>query len=191
MKTAFYTGNGDDGAVRVNKQQFTKSDTVFMLLGTLDECCSWLGLAKTEAIKKKSTKEIETHLIQIQEYLFIAQAEVATISFGYGTYSDGNRKFPYIKSEHISACENIILDLDAKLPELRNFILPGGSVLSAQCDIARTIARKAERYAVSATNTYKYSQEFLAFLNRLSSVLFVLGRYANFVQGIAEQNPSY
>jgi len=136
-------------------------------------------------------KRIGNWLLALQEMMFIAQAEVATIAFDYGKYEDKIRKFPFIKENHTHDCEEMIGKIDQELPMLRSFILPGGCELAAQCDIARTIARKAERYAVITTRTVKFSAELLAFLNRLSSALFALGRYANFLKGIAEEHPRY
>jgi len=162
-----------------------------MLLGSLDECTSWLGLAKVTANVDSKTAQIEKWLLALQEMMFITQAEVATIAFDYGKYEDKVRNFPYVKQRHTQECEAIIGKIDQELPVLKSFILPGGCELVAQCDIARTIARKAERYAVISTRTVKFSAELLAFLNRLSSVLFALGRYANFIKGIKEENPTY
>ncbi|MFZ2190012.1 MAG: cob(I)yrinic acid a,c-diamide adenosyltransferase [Candidatus Magasanikiibacteriota bacterium] len=191
MKTTFFTGVGDGGVSNTGKKQYPKDDPIFMLLGSLDECTSWLGLARVTAKPDKKLKNTGEWLLELQEMLFVAQAEVATIAFEYGKYEDTIRKFPHIKDLHIKKCESMIEHMDRELPALKNFILPGGCELSAQCDIARTIARKAERYAVITSRTLVYSPELLAFLNRLSSVLFALARYANFQKGITEENPTY
>ncbi|MCC7304192.1 cob(I)yrinic acid a,c-diamide adenosyltransferase [bacterium] len=191
MKTTFFTGVGDKGVSNTGKKSISKEDPVFMLLGSLDECNSWLGLIKTNVLKEKKLKSFFPWLEELQEMLFVAQAEVASVYFGFGNYSDEPRKFPYIKQKHIEYCEGVIKDIDADFPPLKKFILPGGSEVAAQCDVARTVARKAERYAVIVSRSAELSSELLAFLNRLSSVLFAIARFANFQLGITENSPQY
>lgn len=191
MKTTFFTGVGDKGVSNTGKKSVPKDDPVFMLLGSLDECASWLGLTQVAAKKEQKLMGVEDWLRELQEMLFISQAEVATVCFDYGKYSDEARKFPYIKPLHLSRCEAIVREIDDEYPPLKKFILQGGSELSAQCDIARTIARKAERYAVVTSRNVELSPDLLAFLNRLSSVLFAIARVANFRLGIVENSPKY
>jgi cob(I)alamin adenosyltransferase len=191
MKTKFFTGVGDQGVSDMGKTQRAKDDPVFMLLGSLDECCSWLGLTRVLASKSDKLAQVDIWLHELQEMMFVAQAEVATVAFGYGAYSDNPPKFPFIKKAHTEICEQMIEKMDSELPTLKNFILPGGSEVSAHCDVTRTIARKAERYAVITAKQIGLSAELLAFLNRLSSVLFALARYTNFKLGIIESHPTY
>ena len=191
MKTKFFTGVGDEGVTNTGKNQLAKDDPVFMLLGSLDECNSWLGLAKIVGGRVGELQKLVPWVLELQEMLFVAQAEVATVYFGYGSYSDEPRKFPFVKSGHLQRCEAIIHEIDEEYPQLKSFILPGGSEFSAQIDICRTIARKAERYAVIVSRKYELSAELLAYLNRLSSVLFAIARYANFKLGIKETQLTY
>lgn len=191
MKTKFFTGVGDEGMTNTGKNQLAKDDPVFVLLGSLDECNSWLGLAKIVGDRVGELKKLVPWVLELQEMLFVAQAEVATVYFGYGKYSDEPKKFPYVKQNHLQRCEEIIHEVDAEYPQLKTFILPGGSEFSAQIDICRTIARKAERYAVIVSRKHELSGDLLAYLNRLSSVLFAIARFANFKLGIKEAQPSY
>lgn len=191
MKTPFYTGVGDAGMTNTGKLHLPKSDAVFELLGSLDECNCWLGYAAGEASKLHNEKQIHTWLIGLQQTVFIAQAEVAALAFSYGTYTDSPRTFPYLRKKHITLLQRIIRHIDGEYPSLQHFILPGGSELSSRCDIARTIARRAERAAIAVQGTYSFSPTFLQYLNRLSSVLFALARYANFRAGVGENSPTY
>lgn len=189
MKTLFYTKKGDAGIVHFSGKQIQKSDAIFMLLGSLDECNSWIGLVRASLNEPNSL--LKKQLFQLQEMLFIAQAEIAAITFGFGTSGATKPSYPRITKRHITQCEKIIETVDEKLPKLTKFVLPGASVISAQIDIARTVARKAERYAVISRDAYPFSDHLLSFLNRLSSVLFALARGFNHSHGIAELHPTY
>ena len=78
-------------------------------------------------------------------------------------------------------------EMQAELPELKNFILPGGSALGASLHHARTVARRAERAVVRLSGSLAVRPELLAYLNRLSDYLFVLARYVNFKAGVEEK----
>ena len=86
-------------------------------------------------------------------------------------------------AEFYSSIEKEIDKYDAKLEELKNFILPGGSKSSACLHICRTVARRAERAVVSLKNSVEISDNIVIFLNRLSDLFFVLARYENQVSG--------
>jgi cob(I)alamin adenosyltransferase len=181
MKTKFFTGQGDKGQSAFGKKKLPKDNALFDLLGDLDELNSWVGLARVEA--KKDVGEI---LKTVQQTLFIIQAETAVVGFGYEA-----RGFRKIDAGKTGEIEKIIEALDKKLPAIKKFILPGGSELSARLDVARVIARRAERAAVRFNRTKKLSPELLQFLNRLSSLFFALARYANRKKGVKEDNPNY
>lgn len=190
MKTRFFTGRGDKGQSAFGNKRIAKDDALFELLGNLDELNSWLGLCTVEAkrtlSKKKAGGLVIESLADLQEDLFIAQAEVASIGFSYSI-----KKIPRITETKTARLEHILQKIDALLPTLRNFVLPGGSELSAELDIARSIARRAERSAITFGKRAAFSKEFLQFMNRLSSALFALARYANYVLRVKEKNPKY
>ncbi len=181
MKTQFYTGRGDKGQSYFGKKKLPKDNALFDLLGDLDELNSWTGLARVEA-----RKDLAGILKIVQQNLFIVQAEVAVIGFGYEV--GGFRK---IDAGRTGEIERTIRSVDKKMPPLRKFILPGGSELSARLDIARAMARRAERAAVKFNRSKKLSPALLQFLNRLSSLFFALARYANHKKRIREENPRY
>lgn len=195
MKTQFYTGKGDAGQSHIGKKIFDKDGAIFNILGSLDECNSMLGIVRSFSPKKLKDKRQSTldHFIErVQQLLFIAQAETATIGFGFGSYQTVNEKdFHRIRTEHVREIEQIIQVLDGVLPELKHFIVPGGTKQSAFLDLARTCSRRIERYAVAYSKENPFSTEYLQFLNRLSSVLFALARYSNFISGIKESAPMY
>lgn len=182
MKTKFYTGEGDSGVSIIGKQVVSKDSCNTVLLGSLDECCCWLGLCSVY-----SKGEMKIWIERLEEMVFICQAEVSTIAFG----QQPGAKTYSIHGSHVVECEEIIQEIDKKVPPIKSFVMPGGTILSAHCDVARTVARRAEREAITASKKDLYSKEFLSFLNRLSSVLFALGRYANLQEGVSEKHPSY
>jgi len=188
MRTKFYTGKGDSGESRVGRRKISKNNPLFDFLGGLDELNSWLGLCRVGAAKLSSRfgRQIDVARIlkEIQESLFIIQAEAAAGAFGYS-------KSPKISEEKTKYLEMVIEGIDKVVPKIEKFIIPGGSELAAKLDFGRTIARRIERLAKRYNEKKKLSKSLLQFLNRLSSLLFALARYVNFKLGLKEENPSY
>jgi len=182
-----YTGKGDDG--RTNTfgcdQRISKSSNIAEALGSLDEINSFLGLVKIKAkdayfvLPNRRLLLAET-INQIQQDLFIIQAELA----GAGKT---------ISEEKVKWLEAIINDIEKTLPPITTFFVSGGTELAALSDIARTIARRAERrvVGVSEENIQTVNKETLAYLNRLSSILYAFARVANFTAGVNEETPKY
>ena len=170
--TIYYTGRGDSGKSEMGAKKIAKDDPVFEALGSLDELNSWLGFCK---LKAKSY-----NLKAIQDNLFVAQAEI-------GLKAMGKKSQIKITKSHTQYLEKEIAKIDAIVPPIKKFIIPGGSELSAKLDYARALARRAERAAVRI----KASPELLQYLNRLSSLLFALARLANFKLKLREKNPKY
>lgn len=185
MRTKFFTGSGDGGKSKIGKRRISKADFLFEVLGSLDELNSWLGLCRIEAGKNKKLAEFSLILKEIQNSLFIVQAEIAAAGFGF------KKKKIKISSEKTIFLETAIKKIDALLPKLNKFVIPGGNELTARLDFARALSRRVERQAVNFSRKKKLSGETLKFLNRLSSCLFALARYVNFRLGIKEENPSY
>lgn len=165
-------------------QRMSKSSAVAEALGSLDEINSFLGLVKVElsgGIGKKESKNISPEIVHaIQENLFIIQAEVAG--------------FPKsLPKEKVTEAEKLIDDIEKQLPPIKTFFISGGTKLAALFDVSRTIARRAERRVVevSEEGKVKVSKETLAYLNRLSSLLYAFARLSAYKSGIKEQAPSY
>lgn len=173
-----YTRKGDTGTTKTFgcDQRISKSSSIAEALGSLDEINSFLGL-----LKVKSGKD---EIGQIQQDLFIIQAELA-----------GADKT--IAEEKVKWQENIIDTIEKSLPPITTFFVSGGTELASLADIARTIARRAERRVVAvneeslANNTKTIGVHSLAYLNRLSSVLYAYARDFNHIAGIVEVPPKY
>ncbi len=184
MNTVFYTGRGDGGESSFGNKKLPKSDPLFELLGNLDELNSLVGVCR--ATEFNSPGELNSLLQRVQEILFVAQAETAAIGFGYEI-----RPVSKMTAAHTEFLETEINKLDDKLPALKSFVLPGGTRLAAELDLARAVARRAERSAVVYSEKQTLSPEILKFLNRLSSLLFALARTVNKETGREEERPSY
>ncbi len=182
-----YTGKGDTGTTKLfdspSGVRVSKSDVIFEALGTLDECNSILGLCK--ALSQKSAlvcggDSVGDVLHTVQDHLFTIQAEIA-----------GAPKT--ISREGVTVLEATIAKVEAELPPITTFFIPGASELSAYFDLARTVSRRAERtvIAVHEAGTRTVSAESRAYLNRLSSLLYALARFVVHAQGLAEKPPQY
>ncbi|MDD5318746.1 MAG: cob(I)yrinic acid a,c-diamide adenosyltransferase [Candidatus Pacebacteria bacterium] len=172
-----YTGKGDNGTTKTFgcDQRISKSSTVAEALGSLDEINSFLGLVKVE-----SDQKFAAIIEEVQQNLFIIQAEVA-----------GAEK--HLDISKIKKTEEMIGTIEKELPPITTFFISGGTRLAALFDTARTMARRAERRVVGVhdENIQKISPETLTYLNRLSSLLYALARLTNHLSGITEEPPSY
>ncbi|MBM7619579.1 cob(I)alamin adenosyltransferase [Bacillus tianshenii] len=167
-----YTKTGDKGQTSlVYGQRVDKNHERVEAYGTCDEANSMIGLAISYLRDEKFDKKDK--LLQsfqtIQTILFHVGAELATPA--------GKEVRWKLKEEHVAKLEEELDTLDATLPPLKNFILPGGTKAGAALHCARTIVRRAERSAVSLSR--ELSPNVLAYLNRLSDYLFVVARYVN------------
>jgi ATP:cob(I)alamin adenosyltransferase len=172
-----YTRKGDNGTTKTFgcDQRISKSSAVAEALGTLDEVNSFLGI-----LKVKSANDLAKTIHQVQENLFIIQAEVA----GAGKT---------ISEDKVKEIESIIDSAEKELPQIRTFFISGGTELAAHFDFARTLARRAERRVVGVSDEglVKIGMHTLAYLNRLSSLLYALARLSNHLSGINEESPKY
>jgi cob(I)alamin adenosyltransferase len=123
---------------------------------------------------------MESIVHDVQQTLFIIQAEVA-----------GAKK--KVRKARVGALEAVTDSIEKTIPPITSFSLAGGTYLSALFDVARTISRRAERRVVHVheEGIQQISTHTLAYLNRLSSLLFALARYANHVDGVKEEAPTY
>lgn len=175
-----FTGKGDKGTTKLfgcSQQRISKSSEVPEALGALDELNAFLGFVKMRAT---SAPRIRTALHETQQTLFIVQAEVA----------GGDKRLP---EGTVEGVEDVVNGIEQEIPPVKNFCIAGGTELSALLDVARTIARRTERrvVAVHEGGHRALAPETLAYLNRLSSLLFALARLANHEAGVKEENPHY
>jgi cob(I)alamin adenosyltransferase len=157
-----YTRTGDDGTTGLaDGERVAKHDVRVEAGGAVDETNSLIGLLLTE---KGLIEAIAGPLRRIQHELFEIGAELSL---------PGYRK---IVPEHIRRLELELDALNAELPPLAEFVLPGGNRAAAVCHVARTVCRRAERRVSAAANEHALNTELLRYLNRLSDLLFVMAR---------------
>lgn len=164
-----YTKTGDHGETGlVGGKRVSKAALRIDACGDIDELNSWLGLIRTLLGNKKN--KLAQQIAKIQNELFDLGAELATPS-------DYKKKsFKAINSASIRALELGIDKIIAKLPELKSFVLPGGSITNAYLHLARSVCRRAERKIVKLAQQEKVSQNILIYINRLSDLLFAMAR---------------
>lgn len=180
----YYTGKGDKGDTGFfgSHNRYPKSALRVECLGAVDELMSWVGLCKVKQPEASGQKILE----EVQQALFIIQAE-----FGGSDI--------HLSEAHMEVLEKHISQISETLPEITAFVLPGTSELCAMFDIARTVARRVERRVVALAKDTQLMgavqgrprQYTLAYLNRLSSLLYVLARQEAVKCGIIEQSPEY
>lgn len=174
----FYSGKGDDGTSTLcgSAVRFSKTDPRFEALGAIDELNSYLGVCRAMTNDPK----IDIALKTAQEDLFIIQAELGAV---------GQSAVASLSEKQLRAIEQIIDTLGDEVGEIKEFTLAGGMILAAHLDFARALARRAERRLVILKDIL--SPMIIFYLNRLSSLLFILARYVNKKENIKEDHPSY
>ena len=165
-----YTKTGDDGSTALgNGERRRKYDLRVSSYGTVDETNSCIGLAR---LHTKNMPEMDEALARIQNDLFDLGADLAT-PLEYEPLR--------ITQAQVERIETEIDALNAKLEPLRSFVLPGGTPLSANLHLSRTIARRAERLIVELAQdeNENVSKAANLYMNRISDYLFVAARAAN------------
>ena len=176
----FYTGKGDKGLSHVGKKKYPKDSLILETLGELDELNSFLGLVRSTVKNKKLAADLET----VQQHLFIIQAQVAVVMFS-------EFKSPGLKKDKVVWLEHEIQAVEKRIKPERGFVVPGATTDAAWLDVARAIARRAERSVTAFHRKYPLPQEILPYLNRLSSYLYALARSESARSKIKEQKPTY
>lgn len=176
--TKVYTRTGDKGLTSlVGGIRIKKTDIRLEAYGTVDELSAHLGLL---ASLLPECEDRET-VIRIQNNLFNVCTHLAT---------DQSRT-PLYPSAHLAEGEIAFLEeqvdkIMALLPERQGFVLPGGSQPAAQCHVARTVCRRAERRIVALAEVAIVGPDIQQYVNRLSDYLFVLAKKINFNNGVSE-----
>jgi cob(I)alamin adenosyltransferase len=174
-----YTRTGDDGSTALyGGARRSKSDLRVVAYGEVDELQASLGVCK--ACCHEAATAHALILAGLQQDCFILSCELAR------TKTETSRKDPVLGEERVAAVEGIIDELELALPPLKNFILPGGTILAAELHRARTICRRAERAAVQLHEQEAVRALVLHYLNRLSDLLFVMARTVNHQAGVEE-----
>jgi cob(I)alamin adenosyltransferase len=159
-----YTRTGDDGTTGLSDgSRVPKNSLRIVAIGDVDELNSQIGVLLTEALPDS----IRNCLIDVQHRLFDLGGELSIPGH------------TCIAESHVTALEVFLDGLNASLPPLKEFILPGGSPAAALCHVARAVARRAERSMVALSGEASVSQASLQYINRLSDLLFVVCRTLN------------
>ena len=165
-----YTKTGDGGTTSlVGGTRVKKCDVRVEAYGTVDELNAHVGLL-AEMIRATHAGYFEL-LKQVQHNLFIVQTLLAT-------EADCKYELPKLPEDAVTGLEGEIDRLQEIVPKLKYFVIPGGTLAGAQCHVARTVCRRAERCVVTLSHQNSVDDILLRYLNRLSDYLFVLARHA-------------
>lgn len=163
-----YTKAGDSGQTSLaGGKKVSKSDLKIESYGNIDELNSFLGLLKD---RQEVIAHIKSQFYWIQEYLFSIGATLATEPGFCGP------EWPKVSKMEVKQLETWIDKASEGLPELKNFILPGGHEVISLCHICRTVCRRAERGIVALAKSDKVDGDIIRFMNRLSDYFFVTAR---------------
>ena len=166
-----YTRTGDDGSTGLGDgKRVRKDDERVEAYGTVDELNSALGVVQAFDLRDS----VAQLLAEVQQKLFDLGGELCIPGSAVLTELDVER------------LEVALDELNANLPPLKDFILPGGNQAAAACHMARAICRRAERRVISLTDQAQINEFSVGYLNRLSDLLFVLARSLNVTSGDAE-----
>jgi ATP:cob(I)alamin adenosyltransferase len=173
-----YTRKGDSGTSGLfgTKKRYPKDSALYEALGSVDELNSLLGMCYAHARIERQLV-IQNELRAAQEALFIVQAEIA-----------GSEE--RLHQSDVDALERRVNQIEIQFQNPHSFVIPGATELSSILDYARAVGRRTER-AIIRTGEKYCSRETRAYLNRLSSLLYALARYAAHGAGASETGPSY
>ena len=190
--TKVYTKTGDSGTTSLfGGKRVDKNSARIEAYGEIDELNSLIGVIMADLSKytrhpersegsrdsspmaqNDQYREIKQKLLRIQSELFVLGSDLATPI-------ELKVKVPRITKSFITRLEREIDKWSNQLPNLRNFILPGGGKIGAKLHLARAIARRAERSVVNLAKEERINPNAQVYLNRLSDWLFVVARYVN------------
>ena len=173
-----YTKSGDAGKTSlVEGTRISKAHDRIEAYGTVDELNSFIGLLADQA----ELLSYRSLLKEVQDRLFVIGANLA---------SDPEKRavrIPPVQEKDIESLEKAMDAMDAVLPELRHFVLPGGHQAVSLCHVARTVCRRAERGVIRLAEGEEVPDKIVPFLNRLSDYFFVLSRKVCLDLGLEEQ----
>ena len=155
-----YTKTGDTGKTSLLfGKRVAKDDLRVEAYGTVDEANSAIGLAVSFMPDHVALTDVRAYLTEIQQVLFNVGAELAT--------PPGRRPGWEATDAHVAFLETAIDALDERMPPLTSFLLPGGSHSGAALHLARTVARRSERLAVTVAGREELNPVVVTYLNRL------------------------
>ena len=179
-----YTKSGDKGQTYlVGGKKIAKNDIRICSYGEIDELNAYIGGCRQLIVEKSDNsefKKLSNILYRIQNELFNLGNMLATLD------EDIKKGMPRIEDSHIKKMENEIDYFNENLPDLKSFVLPGGSQLNIWFHISRTLCRRCERTVVSLSQKESVDDIIVKYLNRLSDGLFVWSRWVNVMQSHPE-----
>jgi len=171
-----YTRKGDDGTTGlIGGARVKKHHLRVEAYGTVDELNSHIGILRASC-RDEALIQV---LAEIQNRLFTAGSVLATAP-------DADFVIPGLEDQDVQFLESAIDGMDAILPELKNFVLPGATLTGAQAHVARCVCRRAERLVVYLSDEEEVDSLILKYLNRLSDYLFTLARFLDQKEGGTE-----
>jgi cob(I)alamin adenosyltransferase len=170
-----YTKSGDDGSTGLlSNRRVGKDDPRIEAYGTVDELNAQLGVALAmDALPER----FAPWLRRVQNDLFDVGADISVPE-------GGERERLRVVPEQTAWLEQACDEVNAELPNLKSFVLPGGTAAAAQLHVCRTVCRRAERRTIACGD--EVNAECVRYLNRLSDLLFILSRAANVAAGDGE-----
>jgi len=158
-------GAGDFGKTKILSYDMDKTSPLVALIGQIDELNSFLGFSRSLL----EFKDLDEILKEIQNHLFLINSELAGASLK-----------TKVSEKEVKWLEEVLMNLDKEVKPLSNFIYPTGSIPSSSLQVARAICRRVERMAFRFSKRKRIVRnEILAYLNRLSDVLFMMARVVN------------
>lgn len=168
MSFKIYTKTGDKGQTSlIGGTRLPKHHIRIEAYGTVDELNSHMGLLR-DVTEDKNTFDL---LIHIQDRLFTIGSHLAADP------EKNKMQLPALFEDDIVALEKAIDAIDAVVPEMKSFVLPGGHIHVSYCHIARCVCRRAERAVLRLAENEKVDEIYSKYLNRLSDYLFMLSRW--------------
>ncbi len=174
-KAPFYTGKGDRGdtARLRGTGRLSKADVLIDTIGTVDEATAAIGMARAQV----KSPHLQDALHEIQRRLYRLMSHLSAVA-------EARAECPGLADEDVEWLEDQIAQLEKDLPPLREFVLPGDSPAGAACHLGRTVVRRAERRLVALSeHEPDIRPANLAFINRLSSFMFVAALEEDILNG--------
>jgi cob(I)alamin adenosyltransferase len=179
------TGRGDDGTTGLlyGGERISKDDPRTEAYGAVDETVAALGLARAILVERAAAETLPERLttladmiLRLQRELFVVGAELATNPDARDRGEDGRTR---VSAKMVTGLDELLVAIEGAIEMPREFVIPGETRVSAALELARTIARRAERRAVALVGTDDPpSADLLAYLNRFADLLWVLARAA-------------
>tara|TARA_B100001063_G_scaffold96396_1_gene90022 strand:- start:1771 stop:2325 length:555 start_codon:yes stop_codon:yes gene_type:complete len=177
-KIKVYTKTGDSGTTSlISGKRVPKHHLRIKAYGTIDELNCWFGIIRSSNISEK----IQNELITIQKKLMIIGTQLSNDSI-----KSLNFKFEKITTKDVSNLESMIDIMTDSLPDLKNFIIPGGNEIISNTHLTRCVCRRAERCITELNEYSKIDSVIIFYINRLSDYLFTLSRKLSYDLKIEE-----